>query len=76
LRPDAAATAQRLAETGRRLAAARGRAAAARDGLAVAEAEMEVVLAATGGRCPACGTPVAPASLLVGHRHSGTGDAA
>ncbi|WP_288585620.1 AAA family ATPase [uncultured Methylobacterium sp.] len=76
LRPDAAATAQRLAETGRRLAAARGRAAAARDGLAVAEAEMEVVLATTGGRCPACGTPVAPAALLVGHRHSGTGDAA
>lgn len=76
LRPDAAATAQRLAETGRRLAAARGRAAAARDGLAVAEAEMEVVLATTGGRCPACGTPVAPASLLIGHRHAGTGDAA
>ncbi len=76
LRPDAATTARRLAETGRRLAEARGRAAAARDGLAVAEAEMEMVLAATGGRCPACGTPVAPASLLAGHRHSGRGDAA
>ncbi|WP_245239665.1 AAA family ATPase [Methylobacterium variabile] len=69
LRPDAAATARRLAEIGRRLAEARARADAARDGLAATEAAMAEVLAATGGRCPACGTPTAPAALLAGHRH-------
>ncbi|PIK70427.1 DNA repair protein, partial [Methylobacterium frigidaeris] len=60
LRPDAAATARRLAEIGRHLAEARARETAARDGLAAAEAEMAQVLASTGGRCPACGTPAAP----------------
>lgn len=76
LRPDAAATARRLAEIGRRLAEAQGREAAACDGLAAAEAEMAEVLAATGGRCPACGTPAAPAALLTGHRHAPAGEAA
>ncbi|MET7245115.1 AAA family ATPase [Methylobacterium sp. EM32] len=76
LRPDAAATARRLAEIGRRLAEAQGREAASRDGLAAAEAEMAEVLAATGGRCPACGTPAAPAALLAGHRHVPAGEAA
>ncbi|KMO20945.1 AAA family ATPase [Methylobacterium platani] len=70
LRPGAAATARRLAEIGRGLAAARARETASRDGLAAAEAEMAQVLARTGGLCPACGTPVAPASLLAGHRHA------
>lgn len=76
LRPDAAATRQRLAEIGRRLAEAEDRKAAARDGLAAAEAEMAEVLASTGGRCPACGTPAAPAALLAGHRHARAGEAA
>ncbi|UHC14098.1 AAA family ATPase [Methylobacterium currus] len=76
LRPDAAATARRLAEIGRRLAEAEAREMSARDGLAAAEAEMAEVLASTGGRCPACGTPAAPASLLAGHRHARTGEAA
>jgi DNA repair exonuclease SbcCD ATPase subunit len=76
LRPDAAATARRLAEIGRRLAEARARESSARDGLAAAEAEMAEVLASTGGRCPACGTPAAPASLLTGHRHAPAGEAA
>ncbi|WP_246102018.1 AAA family ATPase [Methylobacterium terricola] len=76
LRPDAVATARRLAEIGRHLAEARAREAASRDGLAAAEAEMAAVLAATGGRCPACGTPAAPATLLAGHRHARSGEAA
>lgn len=69
LRRDAAATGRRLAGIRDRLAEAEARAAAARDGLAAAEAEMAEVLASTGGRCPACGNPAAPASLLAGHRH-------
>ncbi|MGF3023681.1 AAA family ATPase [Methylobacterium aquaticum] len=76
LRPDAAATARRLAEIGRRLAEAEARTATARDGLAAAETEMAAVLASTGGRCPACGAPAAPASLLAGHRHAAPGEAA
>ncbi|TGE01195.1 AAA family ATPase [Methylobacterium nonmethylotrophicum] len=75
LRPDATDMAQRLSQIGRRLAEARAREAAARDGLARTEAEMAEVLARTGGRCPACGTPTAPAALLAGHRH-GAGEAA
>lgn len=76
LRPEAAVTGRRLAEIRQRLAEAEARERAAHDGLAAAEAEMAEVLASTGGRCPACGTPAVPASLLTGHRHATPGEAA
>ncbi len=69
-------TGRRLAEIRRRLAEAEARERAAHDGLAAAEAEMAEVLASTGGRCPACGTPGRAASLLTGHRHATPGEAA
>ncbi|MFE1602540.1 AAA family ATPase [Methylobacterium sp. ID0610] len=52
-----------------RLATARDRAREAEAGLAAIEAEMAALLAATGGRCPACGGPAAPETLLDIHRH-------
>nr|WP_245442925.1 hypothetical protein [Methylobacterium terrae] len=76
LRPQTGVTGDRLAEIGRRLAEAKERVALARDGLAAAEGEMAALLATTGGRCPACGTPAAPASLLAGHRHARPEEAA
>ncbi|WP_298966615.1 AAA family ATPase [uncultured Methylobacterium sp.] len=76
-RPVAAAerTAERLRDLTRGLGRAREAAARAAAGLAAAEAETVDLLAATGGRCPACGAPAAAAHLLDGHR-PGAGEAA
>ncbi|MGY2050868.1 AAA family ATPase [Methylobacterium sp. JK268] len=64
-----ARAAGRLRDLAGQLAAAQARAAAADEGLAAVEAETAALLAGTGGRCPACGTPAAPAALLDAHRH-------
>jgi hypothetical protein len=51
-----------------RLAQARARAAQAAQALADTEREADALVAETGGRCPACGTPVAGRTLLA-HDH-------
>jgi DNA repair exonuclease SbcCD ATPase subunit len=64
-----AGSARRLAELTRALATARARADEAGRRIGIVRAEAEALVAAGGGLCPACGTPVDARALLEGHSH-------